>query len=149
MATFTNKRKRSFLLEQKKINMLNLETNQRVRKHIRTRDDRPIWNLLKEFINKKANNTTITRKELHRYVYSDPDIARYMLNNSITVDTYRINLTHIGILQKTHKRGKYTKKRNIPPKLSTTALKNLASTVISGTWKSWFISIPDELKKYE
>ena len=104
---------------------------------------------LKEFINKKANNTTITRKELHRYVYSDPDIARYMLNNSMTVDTYRTNLTHIGILQKTHKRGKYTKKRNIPPKLSTTALKNLASTVISGTWKSWFISIPDELKKYE
>jgi len=99
---------------------------------VTTKDNRSIWDLLKEFINSMSDNDIFTRRDMLHYIYGIDSTHRG------TVDTYRNLLTKIGILEMTLKPGRYKRIRNIPNELTTKLLQEMTN---QNSWKSWFISL--------
>jgi len=87
----------------------------------------PIWKQLKMFINNFKNNEVITRQSILR------TIGR---GYELTLDTYRHQLTTIGILEY-ESRGKYIKRKDIPNALTTTLLRDM----VKNSWKTWFMPL--------
>ena len=107
------------------------------RTEIRTIDDRPIWSLMKEYINSLDVNQIITRKNLLVAVYGNLGI--YMSRYPSTVDGYTRCIKIVNCIEK-FERGKYRKLKNIPIDLSISKLKKHVS---GNNWKTWFIPIED------
>jgi hypothetical protein len=102
-----------------------------------------LWSLIRRYVNGLPVGETFKRRYMLKNVFKDAYPGSK--SSQETVDIYRCHLTSIGILEHVNQ-GKYRKLRDIPPKLSTTALRTLAR---DKTWKSWFIKMEDRLKQYE
>ena len=101
-------------------------------KLVSTINDRPIWDLLKEYVNSLPTNHIFSRKEMLNKIYT----ANMQCTENVT-DKYRRLLTIVNVL-KIVDRGKYKKLRNIPVHLTTTQLKKIANP---NSWESWFMTI--------
>lgn len=97
-----------------------------------TVDDKPIWDLLKEYINDLPKNCIFTRKQMLNKIYNVN-----MQNHENAADKYRCSLTHINVLERIGN-GKYKKLRGIPITLTTSQLKKILN---KNSWESWFMSI--------
>ena len=110
---------------------------------IETRKKKPIWNLMKCFINYRANiGEKFTREAMLKYIYPDPNVCYYMRKNGNTVDSYRLLLSKVEIVKNTDELGVYIKLRDIPNRLTTTRLKKIAG---DKSWKSWFIPVDERM----
>ncbi len=102
-------------------------------KLVSTFNEKSIWELLKEYINKFPMGNVISRMDLISSIYYKySSLQRYN-----TVDSYIYNLRTVGVLE-TIKPGKYKKLRNIPIKLTTSQLSRVAK---KNSWESWFMTI--------
>jgi hypothetical protein len=91
-----------------------------------------LWSTILEYVSDKELNDTITRQELLALN------EKCKIRNSITsVDTYRMLLARIGVLE-TEKLGIYKKVKNIRKDLSLSLVREMA---YKDTWKSWFMQI--------
>lgn len=109
----------------------------------KSRNDKPIWLLVKNFINYRAKTgEKFTRAEMFKYIYPDPKVHNYMVSHNNTVDNYRLLLNKVTILKNTDKRGIYIKLRNIPNRLSTTRLRKIAE---DKSWTSWFVPFDEKI----
>jgi hypothetical protein len=110
---------------------------------IKSRRNKPIWVLMKEFINNRTNiGEKFTRKDMLKYIYPDPNICHYMQSHPNTPDSYRLLLTKVEIVKNTDRLGVYIKLRDIPNRLTTTRLKKITA---DKSWKSWFIPVDERL----
>ncbi len=110
---------------------------------IKTRTNKSVWYLVKRFINKRVEiEEKFTRKDMLTYIYPDPDVYHYMRSNNNTPDSYRHLLTQVKIVKTTDKPGVYIKLRDIPDKLTTPKLQEIAH---DKSWKSWFIPLDERL----
>ena len=110
----------------------------------RTRDDRPIWELMKEFINERVQTGKLfKRKNMLEYMY--PGLGHEMCSLENTADHYRCLLgnDNVRILQATDTLGVYKKLRDIPDGFTTTRLKEIAR---DKSWRQWFIPIEEKVK---
>lgn len=103
---------------------------------IRTHQDRPIWVLVKEYINSLLINQEFTRTQLLRAVYTTQANGF-----SASIDCYIGYLKIFGFLSGNGK-GTYKKLYNIPEKLTTTALVRAAC---DQSWKKWFVPLYERL----
>jgi len=97
-----------------------------------TIDNKPIWELLKNYINNMPTGNIFTRQEMLHVIYKRP----WKLRENVA-DKYRCQLDHVEIL-KTIKPGKYEKLKDIPDQLTTSKLKEVGN---KNSWKSWFMSV--------
>jgi hypothetical protein len=103
-----------------------------------------IWFDLKKFINNELKeNEVFKRSQFIKKIYGSG--FKKTSGEQLTADLYRCDLVTIGILDHIS-RGKYKKLRNIPRKLTSSKLHNLAH---DKTWKSWFLQKEDRLKEFE
>jgi hypothetical protein len=102
---------------------------------VTTVDDRSIWDLLKEYINKFPTGDIISRSTVISYIYHQKYIKSYLNYN--TFDGYIYNLKAVQVLE-TISPGKYKKLRDIPIKLTTSQLRKVSN---KNSWESWFMSI--------
>ncbi len=110
---------------------------------IKTRKEKPIWDLMKYFINYRAEiGEKFTRKDMLEYIYPDPNVCYYMRRNGNTLDSYRCLLAKVKIIKNTDDLGIYTKLRDIPNRLTTTRLKKIAE---DRSWKSWFVPFDEKI----
>lgn len=110
---------------------------------IKTRNNKSVWVLMREFINKRVMiGENFTRRNMITYIYPDPNVCHYMRSNNNTPDSYRLLLNKVGIVKNTDKLGVYIKLRDIPDKLTTTKLQEIAT---DKSWKSWFIPVDERL----
>jgi len=111
---------------------------------IESRNNKPIWDLMKEFINKHARiREKFTRRNMLTYIYPDPNVCDYMRSHNNTADNYRLLLNKVEIVKNTDKLGVYIKLRDVPNKLTTTRLRKIAA---DKSWKSWFIPFEEKIK---
>jgi len=98
--------------------------------HNTYRDNHPpnLWSNFLKTIHKKKIGDFIYRKDLINNKHKSK-------NNS--VDTYRMLMNKIGVLE-TVKPGIYIKKKNIK---TTWALSEIREIAYGNTWKSWFYKI--------
>ncbi len=109
----------------------------------RTRNNKSVWDLVKNFINYRANaGEKFTRKDMLKYIYHDPNVCQYMRTHNNTADNYRLLLTKVNIVKTTDARGIYTKLRNVPNRLTTTRLRKIAA---DKSWKSWFVPFDEKI----
>jgi hypothetical protein len=98
------------------------------------------WSLFKEYINSSKIGDLITRKDMNKTIYKDPEVwKRY--SRTTTLDGYRLSLSHLGILT-VIMRGVYRVDHHINPDVTMSKIKELAYQ--NPTWKDWFI--PEEVK---
>jgi len=102
-------------------------------KMITTIDDRPIWDLLKEYLNSIPKGCIISRVKIIRSIY---DINHNYVSLG-TLDDYIYELKAVNVL-KVVKSGKYQKLRDIPTHLTTSQLKKISN---KNCWESWFMTI--------
>jgi len=131
-------------VKNEKILSVSIKNNQLIRHgyHIISKDNKPLWELMKEYINDHIKiGNKFTRKDMLNYMY--PNIGRddmcYITN---TPDTYRWLLVKVKILKVANKPGIYIKLQNIPDKLTTTELKKIAS---DKSWREWFIPLDEKI----
>lgn len=101
---------------------------------VKTRHDKPIWLLLKEYINSLDIGTQFTRFEAKIKIYSTQSVAKAMISKIGTEDNYMNHLCKIGILKKI-KPGLCEKIQDVPQQLTVTKLKKLA---YEQGWELWF-----------
>jgi len=106
---------------------------------IHTKGDKPIWSLLKTYINNLKVGEEFNRNDLLSCVYVN-EIVRFMLGCQTTVDQYRRFIIITGFLSHTGY-AKYKKLKNIPENASIHKLKKHA---YDRSWKSWYIK-PEDL----
>ena len=111
---------------------------------MKTRNNKPIWELMKQFINIKKENQQIRRIEFFKFIYQDDIIVKFMLNCKNSIDTY-IGYLKAAKFLTTVSRGIYIKTHNIklPKKLSVKMIREIA---YGDQWKSWFIPLEDHIK---
>jgi len=102
---------------------------------IRTRNDRPIWELFKEYINSLEAGEEFKRKDLMYAVYID-EAAKAMISRETTVDHYRLYASNVGFVDHVS-RGKYKKMHDFPEEMTSSILKKFAYNDVQ--WKDWFI----------
>jgi len=102
-------------------------------KLVSTIDDRPIWDLLKEYINYFPLGDIISRSTMISSIYH---IKKSYISYH-TFDSYIYELKAVNIL-KVISPGKYQKLRNIPTHLTTSQLRKVSN---KNSWESWFITI--------
>lgn len=105
---------------------------------IRTHDDKPIWFLLKKYINDMKKDTIFDRVDLLNSVYRK-EVVIPIRKYQTTVDQYRRYISMAGCLDHIGF-AKYQKIKNIPEHLSVFKLRN---HVYSGTYRSWFLKVED------
>lgn len=103
---------------------------------VTTHEGKPIWTLMKEFINKLDNGSTFTVTDMINHIYTH---EIYCIG---TPATYKNRLVVIGILECCSD-GIYKKLRDIPDELTTPLLAKLSN---QKTWESWFYQL-DHLPK--
>ncbi len=111
-------------------------------KTIKSRYNKSLWELMKNYINNIKIGNKFTRKDMLTYIYpsiNDDDI-RHIEN---TPDQYRSLLTNVEILKATDKPGIYIKLQNIPDNLTTSKLKKIVG---DKSWRKWFIPIEERTK---
>lgn len=114
---------------------------------IETRDKKPIWILIKNFINYRVKvGEEFTRSNMLKYIYPDPDVRWYMRKKNNAADSYRLLLNKVEIVKKTDNLGVYIKLRDIPNRLTLTRLRKIAA---DKSWKSWFVPFDERLEKNE
>jgi len=96
-------------------------------------NNRSIWDLLKEYINKFSDGDIILRTTMISAIYN---ITKSYISYH-TIDSYIYELKVVDVL-KMVKPGKYRKLRNIPIKLTTSQLRKISN---KSRWESWFMSI--------
>jgi len=110
---------------------------------IKTRNNKSVWILMKEFINKHARiGENFTRRNMLTYIYPDPNVCHYMRSNNNTPDSYRLLLNKVEIVKNTDQLGVYVKLRHIPGDLTITRLQKIAA---DKSWKSWFIPLDEKI----
>ena len=93
------------------------------------------WNLLRDYINSSKIGDLITRKDINKAIYKDPEVwKRY--SRTTTLDGYRLSLSHLGILP-VIMRGVYRVDHHINPDVTMTQIKELAYR--NPSWRDWFI----------
>jgi hypothetical protein len=96
------------------------------------------WSQFKKVINEYKNEEFIRRSDLLKKIGGH--FSEY------TIDTYRLNLTHVGVLKHIN-RGVYQKKCSIPESLTSTKLQALKDEMKwKKSWKDWFIKLEDRMK---
>jgi len=118
--------------------MRQVERDKYERLEIRTVADKPIWTLVKKFVNSLEENQVFNRLELFNGVYIR-GVAEEMISRETAVDHYRKALCLTGIIEHVGF-GLYAKRKDVPISLTITKLKRVA---YKETWKSWFMP-PDE-----
>ena len=110
---------------------------------IESRNKRPIWDLVKGFINYRVKiGEKFTRKDMLEYVYPNPDVCHYMRSHNNTADNYRLLFSKVKVVKNTDTLGVYIKLRDVPNKLTTTRLRKIAA---DKSWKSWFVPFDERL----
>ena len=95
------------------------------------------WSYIKVYINNNYKiGDIISRQTLIKNLVKVP---------KSTIDSYRAQLTIIGIVEKT-KPGKYKLLCKIPEDMNTMDLMNLISEVREYPWKKWFIPTEERIK---
>jgi hypothetical protein len=102
-------------------------------KLITTIDDKPIWDLLKEYINSMPMSYTLSRIDIIRSIYN----INHVYVSLRTLDNYLYELRAVNVLKRV-KSGKYQKLRDIPIKLTTSQLMKISN---KSSWESWFMTI--------
>ena len=98
------------------------------------------WNELRDYINSSKIGDLITRKDINKAIYKDPEVwKRY--SRTTTLDGYRLSLTHLGILP-VIMRGVYRVDHHINPDVTMSKIKDFAYQ--NPSWRDWFI--PKEVK---
>lgn len=88
---------------------------------------KPIWCIIKDFINSKPLNTIITRKELLDEIYK---IYNPLTISEHTIDSYRNILTRrTEYLKQTEKRGMYIINKHIQSKMSSSDIRQLYNSL--------------------
>lgn len=98
------------------------------------------WQALKQYINSKPIGTIITRKEILKYLEKQK-IANYVT----TIDTYRMLLSHVGILDRVMVGphvlfGSYKIAFHIKEKTTLSQIRKAANP---NSWESWFYDIKE------
>jgi len=102
-------------------------------KLVSTIDDKPIWQLLKEYINNFPVGEILSRATIISSIYH---IKKSYISYH-TLDSYIYQLKVVNVL-KVISPGKYKKLRNIPFHLTTSQLKKVSN---KNSWESWFMTI--------
>jgi hypothetical protein len=102
-------------------------------KVVSTINDKPIWDLMKEYINEFPLGDIISRSTLISSIYQIKKSYIYLP----TVDNYIYHLKAVNVLEALGS-GKYKKLRGIPITLTTSQLKKISN---KNSWESWFMSI--------
>lgn len=79
----------------------------------------------------------IHKKKIGEYVYRTDFVNKKHRRKNHSVDTYRLLLNKIGVLE-TVKPGVYIKRKNVKTKWSLSEIREIA---YGTTWKSWFYKI--------
>lgn len=106
---------------------------------IKTHDRKPIWDLLKAYINNLKVGAEFSRTDLLKCIYVPP-LEKALAGGQTTVDMYRRYITINGFLSHTG-HAKYKKLKNIPENASIHKLKKHA---YDRSWRSWYIK-PEDL----
>lgn len=106
---------------------------------IKTHDEKPIWDLLKTYLNNLKVGEEFNRTDLLKCVYVSP-LEKALAAGQTTVDQYRRYITILGFLSHIG-HAKYKKLKNIPEHASIHKLKIHA---YDRTWRSWYIK-PEDL----
>lgn len=106
---------------------------------IRTHDDKPIWTLLKSYVNNLKTGEEFNRRDLLACVYVPP-LVKTLRGAQTSVDQYRRWITINGFLSRSGW-GIYKKLKNIPENASIHKLRKHA---YDGSWRSWYIK-PEDL----
>jgi ATP adenylyltransferase/5',5'''-P-1,P-4-tetraphosphate phosphorylase II len=110
---------------------------------VESRNKRPIWDLVKGFINYRVEiGEKFTRKDMLEYIYPNPDVFYYMRSHNNTADNYRLLLNKVEVVKTTDTLGVYIKLRDVPNRLTTTRLRKIAA---DKSWKSWFVPFDERL----
>ena len=131
-------------MKNEKILSVSIKNDQLIRHgyHIISKDNKPLWELMKEYINDHIKiGNKFTRKDMLNYIYPNigSDDMCYIKN---TPDNYRCLLTNVEILKATNEPGIYIKLQNIPDNLTTSKLKKI---VADKSWRKWFIPINERI----
>ena len=102
-------------------------------KVVSTIDSKPIWNLLKEYVNSMPMECTLSRIDIIRSIYN----INHVYVSLDTLDNYLYELRTVNVLKRV-KSGKYKKLRDIPTHLTTSQLRRISN---KRSWESWFMTI--------
>jgi hypothetical protein len=94
------------------------------------------WSIFKDYINSIKIGELVTRKDINKVVYKNPEVWREY-SQTTTVDVYRLSLTHIGILSYI-KRGVYRVNYHIKKEVTSKQVHALAYNRVPN-WRDWFI----------
>jgi hypothetical protein len=108
-----------------------------------TLEDRPVWPLLKEFLDTIKIGERFTREEKLDYIYTTKH--RASLDSYVTnADLYRRYLINIGFVEFVRSTV-YLKKYNIPKNASLQLI--MKYSYPKKSWKNWFIPPEDRIKE--
>lgn len=102
-------------------------------KVLSTIDSKPIWDLLKEYVNSMPMGCTLSRIDMIRSIYN----INHVYVSLGTLDKYLYELRAVNVLKRV-KSGKYQKLRDIPNHLTTSQLRKISN---KRSWESWFMTI--------
>jgi hypothetical protein len=96
-----------------------------------------LWSRIRDAINTYDIDEEFTRQDILKKI-------GYPTGGSF--DLYRLDLTHVGVIEKIGK-ALYKKKCNIPDNFTTTKLNKLQIELYwHKSWKDWFITLEDRMK---
>ena len=107
------------------------------RHEIRTKENKPVWVKLKEYINSLPIGTLFTRKQMLNHIYTI-DVTK----TDTAADYYKCHLNTLGFIT-TDRPGVYIKQCDVPMHLSIKKVQEAAQAHKS--WKGWFIPIHERL----
>lgn len=110
--------------------------------HIEKRQNIPIWQTIKNFINSLKVDQQFSRKDIINTVYKKK-IATYIVDPA-SIDFYRNLLTRLEYIE-TIKPGIYIKKDNIPKNAPISLIRKFASN--KQAWKEWFMPAEERRKQ--
>ena len=126
-----DRRTRGVSCQRKRLVMVNGE-----RHEIRTKDDRPVWTLLKEYINSLPIGRLFTRQQMLDSIYT-LDVSKI----DPAADYYKGWLNKLGFIS-TDRPAVYVKECHIPMHLTITKVKAAAT---DKGWQGWFIPLHERL----
>lgn len=108
---------------------------------IMSKDGKPLWTTLLEYISTFKIDDIITRKQILNATYKK-EVVEHLNLIGTSVDTYLIYLRKLEIIKQEY-RGRYRKIVNIPPDTTISTVRSILKDKQS--WRGWFQPIHKRL----